>query len=319
MFTISLRLLFIFSISLIFLAALNARQQITDESDIWCSKGSCSSNPQTEDLVVNIPNVAWNNNQKQIIPSGGNGDGQFTFSSEDESICTVDNNGNVTRMGLGLCVISVTKEADLEYAQKNFQTSFNIDCDEQPPLALVSNGNWSNQDTRQIHIGGGAGNGQVTWITNDANICSISNNGLLTQHATGTCNVTAIKAADNESFVCSAQGSINFSTEVYSSMDIRNGTSCPAGWIKPTKEQFIEAYNKHLNPPDRWGSKSVWYYKSNGSKVWLNVVDGHWYYNKMNMTSNQSPSLSTALNWNWNNAPKSCCFSGGTVKVLCIK
>jgi hypothetical protein len=314
----SFRLLCIFSISMIFSAVLNARQQITDESDIWCSKGSCSSNPQTEDIIVNIPNVPWNNNQKQITPSGGNGDGQFTFSSEDESVCTVDNNGNVIRVGLGLCVINVIKEANLEYMQKAVQTSFNIECSEQPALALVSNGNWSNQNTRQIHIGGGAGNGQVTWMTNDANICSISNNGLLTRHATGLCNLTATKAADNESFVCSAQGSINFSTVVYSTLDIRNGYNCPAGFTLPTKAQFLEAYNKHLALPDRWGNRSVWYYKNNGSKVWLNVADGHWYHNQMNMTSNQHPSLDSALYWQWRNYRQES-SSGGTVKVICIK
>ncbi len=226
----------------------------------------------------------------------------------------------MTRHATGLCNLTVIKSADNDSFVCSAQESinFNIECSEQPALALVSNGNWSNQNTRQIHIGGGAGNGQVTWTTNNANICSISNNGLLTQHATGSCNVTATKAADNESFVCSAQGSINFSTVVYSTLDIRNGYNCPAGFTLPTKAQFLEAYNKHLALPDRWGNRSVWYYKNNGSKVWLNVADGHWYHNQMNMTSNQHPSLDSALYWQWRNYRQES-SSGGTVKVICIK
>ena len=195
------KLIFIFLISLIF-SSLFARQQITNEADIWCSLGSCASTPQSDNIQINIPdggNIppgSWVNNQIQIMPNGGNGDGRFIYSSNDESVCTVDAEGNVTRISLGVCNINIIKEADLEFSAQTTLATFNIVCTEQPALALVSNGNWSNQNTRQIHIGGGAGNGQVTWTTNSANICSISNNGLLTRHATGLCNLTAIKSAD---------------------------------------------------------------------------------------------------------------------------
>jgi len=300
---------------------VEARQQISEESDTWCSKGTCSSTPQSDNIQINIPdggNVppgSWVNNQIQISPSGGDGDGEFTFSSNDESICTVDNDGNVTRVSIGSCSINVIKGADLEYAQKTFQTSFNITCDEQPALTLVSNGNWSNQDTRQIHIAGG-GNGHVTWMTSDSDICSISNNGLLTQHATGSCNVTAIQDADNENFTCGAQGSINFSTAVYSSLNIVNG-NCSAGWVKPKKDDFLAAYQKNLQS---WRSRSVYYYRVSGKKVWLRLADGHYYFTHsgtMTKHAHYKP-LSQAINWTWktNNNPSGY---GGTLKSICLK
>ncbi len=145
--------------------------------------------------------------------SGGSGTGAVTFTSSTPSICTASSSASVTIVAAGTCTISATKAADADYGattsapfgvtvQKAGQAALAVNASSPAPFGSV----------QTLSTIGGSGTGDVTYSTGASTACSVLGDQLTIVASTGTCTVTATKAADaNYTARTSAPSSITVS------------------------------------------------------------------------------------------------------------
>ncbi len=122
----------------------------------------------------------------------------MTFTSSTPAVCTASGSATVTIVGAGTCTVTATKAADANY---NSTTSapYNITVNKANQAALVVTGTSSPAgygSTQTLGTTGGSGTGAVTYSTGASTACSVVGNVLTITASTGTCTVTATKAAD---------------------------------------------------------------------------------------------------------------------------
>ncbi len=130
--------------------------------------------------------------------SGGSGTGALTFTSSTPAVCTASGSAQVTIVGAGTCTVTATKAADANY---NATTSapYSITVNKANQAALVVTGTSSPAgygSTQTLGTSGGSGTGAVTYSTGASTACSVVGNVLTITASTGTCTVTATRAAD---------------------------------------------------------------------------------------------------------------------------
>ncbi len=130
--------------------------------------------------------------------SGGSGTGALTFTSSTPAVCTASGSAQVTIVGTGTCTVTATKAADANY---NARTSapYSITVNKANQAALVVTGTSSPAGygtTQTLGTSGGSGTGAVTYSTGASTACSVVGNVLTITASTGTCTVTATRAAD---------------------------------------------------------------------------------------------------------------------------
>ncbi len=121
-----------------------------------------------------------------------------TFSSDTTSVCTVS--ANVVRpVATGTCTIRATQTGNNSYnAATQVTQSFQVQKGPQPPItAIATPSTIEVGGTSQLSIGGGQGDGAVSYqITGGTGSCTL-NASTLTGTGAGTCVVTATKAGDD--------------------------------------------------------------------------------------------------------------------------
>ncbi len=97
-----------------------------DQNLLW---GTILSDTITLDIKKseqNKDNASWNNLKEEytygetpgiISLNGGSGNGNVTYKSSDESVATIDKNGQITIVGVGEFEITATKAADKDYEE----------------------------------------------------------------------------------------------------------------------------------------------------------------------------------------------------------
>ena len=130
--------------------------------------------------------------------TGGSGTGGLTFTSSTPSICTASASASVTIVAAGTCTVTATKAADSNY---NVETSapFSVTVDKADQATLTVTGPASatfGAADATITTSGGSGGGAETFSAGGSTACSIVAGKLHVLSGTGTCSVTATKAAD---------------------------------------------------------------------------------------------------------------------------
>lgn len=120
--------------------------------------------------------------------------GRKSYESSDETVATIDNNGNVTLKKAGETTITVTTAADDNYAEGS--ASYTLIVAKGTPVLSFA------QETVTAYLGTdqngpkltNPSDGTVTYIISDPNIATIQSNGYIQPKAAGTATVTATTA-----------------------------------------------------------------------------------------------------------------------------
>lgn len=167
--------------------------------------GGNSGPPETSDWS-HLQSISFANNEyeviignsKSIVVGGGEGTGAVTYSSSDNNILTISDDGLVNAIALGIATVTATKEADAIYSGASASASVEVTPKKEqtitfdiPKFTLVIG------DVESIVASGGEGTGAITYSSSDEAIISITADGVATANVIGSAVITAIKAADD--------------------------------------------------------------------------------------------------------------------------
>ena len=184
-------------------------------------------------------NLPWNGgttyvaNPTAIVTinmTGGSGTGAYTYVASGASGCVVQGAGPIayvyvapTGAGLGSCVITITKAADVNYTVATTSTQFSFSAAVQAPLVAIAARtsldfvattltDATTAAKTQITVTGGLGTGAVSYAVagGSTSVCSVDANGLVTDKTAGSCVVNVTKAADSNYQVQTTSITITF-------------------------------------------------------------------------------------------------------------
>ena len=167
----------------------------TDGTNI---KGSCNIIVDIKPMVVGLDKTSYTFNDNQtmklnatILPSQAS-DTKLNWTSDNESIATVDGNGVVTPVKNGTCNITATT-AD----GTNIKGNCNITVDFKVKSISFSTTSYTitsvNQTPsfRAIISPSNAANKSIKWTSSDENVAKVSTNGVIKPVKSGTCKIIA--------------------------------------------------------------------------------------------------------------------------------
>ena len=124
---------------------------------------------------------------------GGSGTGAVSYASNNGN-CTIVSS-TLTAAGVGSCIVTATKAADTNYLVASTTVGITINQAAQATLTAIATPAMINFGaTSTLSTTGGSGTGAVSYASNNGN-CTIAGT-TLTGAGTGSCTVTATKAAD---------------------------------------------------------------------------------------------------------------------------
>ena len=135
-----------------------------------------------------------------ITTSGGSGTGGVTFSAGTSTACSIVAGKLHVTSGTGTCTVTATRAADNDYAATT-SLPFAVTIAKAAQTALSVTGPSSatyGAPDAAITTSGGSGTGGVTFSAGTSTACSIVAGKLHVTSGTGTCTVTATRAADND-------------------------------------------------------------------------------------------------------------------------
>ncbi|MFT3743463.1 MAG: MBG domain-containing protein [Pyrinomonadaceae bacterium] len=149
--------------------------------------------------VVPTPSTVVYGNTATLSTTGGSGTGAVTFSSGLSTGCSVSGTTLSVDDASGSCSITATKAADNNYnSATSAPLTVTLQAANQATLTAVSTPStvvYGN--TATLSTTGGSGTGAVTFSSGLSTGCSVSGTTLSVDDASGSCSITATKAADN--------------------------------------------------------------------------------------------------------------------------
>ena len=129
------------------------------------------------------------------------GDGNVTYSSNNTSVATVDNNGKVTIKKAGDAIITATASETASFARTTASYSLNVRKREQTiNFSETSVSRKLTDHTFTLAANLTVGDGNVTYKSNDENIATVDLSGKVTFHHVGTATITAV-AAESDNYL----------------------------------------------------------------------------------------------------------------------
>jgi uncharacterized protein (TIGR02145 family) len=161
---------------------------------------------------VNVTDVSLNKSTLQmtvgdveqltatVFPTDAD-DKSVTWNSNNPSVATVDNNGNVTAVSAGEAIITVTSNDVGKSATCKVTVSFKVTC-----VSL-------NKTSLSLEVGNveqlmatvspsNATNKSVTWNSNNPSVASVDNNGNVTAVTIGTATITVTTQDGGKTEIC---------------------------------------------------------------------------------------------------------------------
>jgi len=135
-----------------------------------------------------------------ISTLGGSGGGTITFGTGASTACSIVSGKLHVTSGTGNCSITATKAADNDYKSAT-SAAFTVTINKADQAALSVTGPSSAAfaaPDATISTSGGSGSGALSFDAGASTACSIVSGKLHVTAGTGTCSITATKAADND-------------------------------------------------------------------------------------------------------------------------
>jgi hypothetical protein len=179
-----------------------------------------------------------------ISGTGGSGTGAVSYASTTASVCSVNaSTGVITIVTAGTCSVTSTKAADTNYNVATASTSVVIAKATQATLTLTpANASvvFGDGQSANVTVGGGSGNGSVTYASNSTGICSVNaSTGAVTILTAGTCSITATKATDTNYLVATATVTITVGKASQSALSVSGNQSLTHSTSNPTSQLAV--------------------------------------------------------------------------------
>ena len=140
---------------------------------------------------------------KSNVASGGTGNGEIIYSIDYTKVATIHpNTGIVTIKGRGTAKVTATKASDANYNSISNSYELTVNNKQEQPLLRFTR----NEITLDYQAGGlrttntvtdgGAGNGAITYRSDNDKVATVDNNGVVTIKRAGTLRIRATKAGD---------------------------------------------------------------------------------------------------------------------------
>ncbi len=133
----------------------------------------------------------------KIVVSGGSTGGALIYDVENGTAtgCSVDGEGWLTATTSGTCLVTVTMLGDFTYKPASTSTTLTFLCKliAQEPLTVSASG----ATNALLTTSGGSGSGAVSYLVTGGTTSCVLAGTTITVAKTGTCVVTATKAADD--------------------------------------------------------------------------------------------------------------------------
>lgn len=143
--------------------------------------------------------IAYGDAPFQIVGTGGNGDGAFSYHVTSGVSVKIDASGIVTIMSPGEAVITAIKASDTDYLSQ--EKTIHITVDKGTQNALVISGIPQRITVGQapfsLTVNGGSGMGALSYAVTSGNAISVSSIGTVTILKRGTAVLTVTKASDD--------------------------------------------------------------------------------------------------------------------------
>ncbi len=213
--------------------------------------------------------------------------GRKSYESSDETVATIDNNGNVTLNKAGETTITVTTAADDNY--KEGSASYKLIVEKGTPGLSFA------QETVTAYLGTdqngpkltNPGNGAVTYEISDPGIATIQTNGYIHPIAAGTATVT-VTTTETDAWY-SSTASYTLTVEKAFSVDAEGTYE----WVKDAStlaagDELIFVYNGN-NPPVAMGPQRE--NNSNFGKTGVGYSDGITDKSMINVSSEMAETV----------------------------
>jgi uncharacterized repeat protein (TIGR02543 family) len=180
----------------------------TNRTDTYFTTGTAGYLTITNDtraaqstLTITSPaSMTFGDADATITTSGGSGTGAVTFNAGASTACSIVAGKLHVVSGTGTCNITATKAADGNYLSAT-SASFAVTISKanQAALTITAPASMTFGDAdATITTSGGSGSGAVSFDAGASTACSIVAGNLHVLSGTGTCDITATKAADND-------------------------------------------------------------------------------------------------------------------------
>jgi hypothetical protein len=160
-------------------------------------------------LAIDSPNAGTYGQLLDITTTGGSGTGAVTYDAGSSTACAIESGKLRISSGTGTCAITATKAADSNYSATTSPSHTVTVGKAAPTLSVTGPDTGTYGESYDITYTSSAAGGSVTFGAGSSTACEVVGNQVHITHGTGSCAITATRAADsNYSSVTSAAHSV---------------------------------------------------------------------------------------------------------------
>ena len=147
--------------------------------------------------------TGYSTNKKVVnFATGGTGNGAITYSIDDTNVATINStNGQLTLKSIGKATVTASKAGNANYStiSNSYELTVN-NKKEQPAFSFAQSSITLNYQVGGVTTSniaqGGAGNGEITYRSDNEAIATVNNKGVVTIKSAGKTKIRATKAED---------------------------------------------------------------------------------------------------------------------------
>ena len=192
---------------------------------------------QTAALSFALPeSITYGDTPFQIIGSGGNGSGAFSYQVASGNAVAVSTTGAVTVIRLGEAVITAVKAGDSDYLSQEKTMQISVGKGAQRALVITGIPSRITSDSAPfgLVVNGGSGSGIVSYAVTSGSAVSVDTDGKVTILRSGTAVLTITKATDDYYLATTATVELNVRKATSSEDNVEAPSASPTPSAAPS-------------------------------------------------------------------------------------